>query len=291
MYSLAVVLNKKADEVKLSTAMARLVEEDPTLRASQDPQTHELVLSGIGELHLRITLEKLKNRFGLDVTARQPTIAYRETVTGRAEGHHRVKKQTGGAGQFAEVFLRVEPLARGSGYEFVDDVFGGAIPTQYIPACDDGCRDALEHGVIAGFPVHDVRVTVHDGKSHAVDSKDIAFRTAAKFAMKAAMERANPVLLEPIVALQIVVPDKHTGDITSDLKNRRGHVVGVDVSNAMTIVRAQAPLSGLSRYAGQLRAMTGGQGSFVMELSHYDVVPHLAQQKLAAKRKPGDDEE
>jgi elongation factor G len=291
MYSLAVVLTKKADEVKLSTAMARLVEEDPTLRASQDPQTHELVLSGIGELHLRITLEKLKNRFGLDVTARQPTIAYRETITGRAEGHHRVKKQTGGAGQFAEVFLRVEPLPRGSGYEFVDDVFGGAIPTQYIPACDEGCRDALEHGVVAGFPVHDVRVTVHDGKSHAVDSKDIAFRTAAKFAMKAAMERANPVLLEPIVALQVVVPDKHTGDITSDLKNRRGHVVGVDVTNALTIVRAQAPLSGLSRYAGQLRAMTGGQGNFVMELSHYDVVPHLAQQKLAAKRKPGDDED
>jgi elongation factor G len=290
MYSLAVVLTKKADEVKLSTAMARLIEEDPTLRASQDPQTHELVLSGIGELHLRITLEKLKNRFGLDVTARQPTIAYRETITGRAEGHYRVKKQTGGAGQFAEVFLRVEPLPRGSGYEFVNDVFGGAIPTQYIPACDEGCRDALERGVIAGFPVHDVRVTVHDGKSHAVDSKDIAFRTAAKFAMKAAMERANPVLLEPIVTLQIVAPDKHTGDITSDLKNRRGHVIGVDVSNAMTIVRAQAPLSGLSRYAGQLRAMTGGHGSFVMELSHYDVVPHLAQQKLAAKRKPGEEE-
>lgn len=290
MYSLAVVLKNKADEVKLSAAMARLVEEDPTLRAGQDPQTHELVLSGIGELHLRITLEKLKNRFGLDVTARQPTIAYRETITGRAEGHYRLKKQTGGAGQFGEVFLRVEPLPRGSGYEFVDDVFGGAIPSQYIPACDKGCQDALERGVVAGFPVQDVRVTVYDGKSHSVDSKEAAFRTAAKFAMRAAMERARPVLLEPIVALQIVVPDKHTGDITGDLKNRRAQVVGVDVSNATTLVRAQAPLSMLARYAGELRAMTGGQGSFVMELSHYDIVPLAVQQKLASERKPDEEE-
>jgi elongation factor G len=290
MYSLAVVLKNKADEVKLSAAIARLVEEDPTLRAGQDPQTHELVLSGIGELHLRITLEKLKNRFGLDVSARQPAIAYRETITARAEGHFRLKKQTGGAGQFGEVFLRVEPLARGSGYEFVDDVFGGAIPSQYIPSCDKGCQDAIERGVVAGFPVQDLRVTVYDGKSHPVDSKDAAFRTAAKFAMKAAMERASPVLLEPIVALQISVPDMHTGDITGDLKNRRGHVVGIDVSNAVTIVRAQVPLSEIGRYAGQLRAMTGGQGSFVMELSHYDVVPYPVQQKLAAERKAGQDE-
>jgi elongation factor G len=290
MYSLAVVLKNKTDEVKLSAAMARLVEEDPTLRAGQDPQTHELVLSGIGELHLRITLEKLKNRFGLDVTARQPTIAYRETITGRAEGHFRLKKQTGGAGQFGEVFLRVEPLPRGSGYEFVDDVFGGAIPSQYIPACDKGCQDALERGVVAGFPVQDVRVTVYDGKSHPVDSKEAAFRTAAKFAMRAAMERARPVLLEPIVALQIVAPDRYTGDITGDLKNRRAQVVGVDVTNATTLVRAQAPLSLLARYAGELRAMTGGHGSFVMELSHYDIVPHVVQQKLAADRKPQDEE-
>ncbi|HEU4732976.1 MAG TPA: elongation factor G [Kofleriaceae bacterium] len=290
MYSLAVVLKNKADEVKLSAAMTRLVEEDPTLRAGQDPETHELVLSGIGELHLRITLEKLKNRFGLEVTARQPTIAYRETITGRAEGHYRLKKQTGGAGQFGEVFLRVEPLPRGAGYEFVNDVFGGAIPTQYIPACDKGCQDALERGVVAGFPVQDVKVTVYDGKSHAVDSKDAAFRTAAKFAMRDALQRARPVLLEPIVGLQIVVPDKHTGDITGDLRNRRGHVVGVDVSDAMTVVRAQAPLSELSRYAGQLRAMTGGHGSFVMELSHYDVVPHQVQQKIAADRGPGEEE-
>ncbi|HET7504100.1 MAG TPA: elongation factor G [Kofleriaceae bacterium] len=290
MYSLALVLKNKTDEVKLSAAMARMVEEDPTLRAGQDPETHELVLSGIGELHLRIALEKLKNRFGLEVTARQPTIAYRETITARAEGHYRLKKQTGGAGQFGEVFLRVEPLPRGAGYEFASDVFGGAIPTQYIPACDKGCQDALEHGVIAGYPVQDVKVTVYDGKSHAVDSKDVAFRTAAKFALREAIQRARPVLLEPIVALQINAPDKHTGDITGDLRNRRGHVIGVDVSEAMTVVRAQAPLSELGRYAGQLRSMTGGQGSFVMELSHYDVVPQQVQQKIAAERKPRDEE-
>jgi elongation factor G len=290
MYSLAVVLQNKADEVKLSTAMARLVEEDPTLRTVQDGQTHELVLSGLGELHLRITLEKLKNRFGLDVTSRPPTIAYRETITGRAEGHYRLKKQTGGAGQFGEVFLRVEPLARGGGYEFVDDVFGGAIPSQYIPACDEGCQDALQRGVVAGFPVHDLRVTVYDGKSHSVDSKDAAFRTAAKFALRDAMQRANPVLLEPIVALQISAPENHTGDVTGDLKNRRGQVVGVDATNAMTVVRALVPLAEIGRYAGQLRAMTGGLGSFVMELSHYDIVPHLVQQKIAGERKPGADE-
>jgi elongation factor G len=291
MYSVAIVLKNKADEVKLSAALGRIVEEDPTLRAGQDPQTHELVLSGIGELHLRITMEKLKNRFGLEVTAKPPTIAYKETITGRSEGHHRHKKQTGGAGQFGEVFLRVEPLARGSGYEFVDDVFGGAIPHQYIPACDKGCQDALERGVVAGFPVQDVRVTVYDGKSHAVDSKEGAFRIAAKYAMKDAMERAKPVLLEPIVTLQISVPDKYMGDITGDLKNRRGQIVGIDVTDGMTVVRAQAPLSELSRYAGQLRAMTGGQGSFVMELSHYDVVPHLVQQKLAAERKQPEEQE
>jgi elongation factor G len=287
MYSLAVALKNKGEEVKLSAAMARLVEEDVTLRAGQDPQTSELVLSGIGELHLRITLEKLKNRYGLEVVSRPPTIAYRETITGRGEGHYRLKKQTGGAGQFGEVFLRVEPLPRGSGFEFVDDVRGGTIPTQYIPACEKGCNDALEQGVIAGFPVHDVRVTVYDGKSHAVDSKDAAFRTAAKYAMRDGMKRANPVLLEPMVTLEITVPDKHTGDITGDLKNRRGQVVGIDVNDAIATVRAQAPLSELGRYSSQLRAMTGGQGSFLMELSHYDVVPHLVQQKLAAERKPG----
>ncbi|HTJ46505.1 MAG TPA: elongation factor G [Kofleriaceae bacterium] len=287
MYALAVDLKNKADEVKLSSALQRLVEEDPTLRAVQDPQTHELVLSGIGELHLRVTMEKLKNRFNLEVVARQPTIAYKETITGRSEGHFRLKKQTGGAGQFAEVFLRVEPLPRGNGYEFVDEVYGGAIPHNFIPACDKGCQDALERGVVAGFPANDVRVTLTDGKSHSVDSKDASFRTAAKFAMRDAMSRANPVLLEPIVTLEITVPERHVGDITGDLKNKRGHVVGVEVGGAgMVVVRAQAPLAELGRYAGQLRSFTGGQGSFVMELSHYDVVPHAVQQKVAAERKP-----
>jgi elongation factor G len=287
MYALAVELKNKSDEVKLSSALARMVEEDPTLRALQDPQTHELVLSGIGELHLRVTLEKLKNRFNLDATAKQPTIAYKETITGRAEGHYRLKKQTGGAGQFAEVFLRVEPLARGTGYEFIDEVYGGAIPHNYIPACDKGCQDALDRGVVGGFPVQDVRVILYDGKSHSVDSKDAAFRTAAKHAMRDAFSRAAAVLLEPIVTLEITVPERHVGDVTGDLKNKRGHVVGVDTAGTgMTIVKAQAPLSELPRYSGQLRSMTGGQGSFVMELSHYDVVPHAVQQKIAAERKP-----
>ncbi|TMQ11292.1 MAG: elongation factor G [Deltaproteobacteria bacterium] len=290
-YSLALTLKNKADEVKLSAAMGRLVEEDPTLRAGQDPETHELVLSGIGELHLRIALEKLKNRFSLEATGRQPTIAYHETITGNAEGHYRLKKQTGGAGQFGEVYLRVEPLPRGTGFEFVDDVVGGTIPTQYIPACEKGCQDSLDRGVVAGFPVHDVRAIVYDGKSHPVDSKDSAFRTAAKYAMKDAMSKAKPVLLEPIAALEISVPDRYTGDITGDLKNRRGQVVGVDMEGGLTIIRAQAPVAELGRYASQLRAMTGGHGNFTMEVSRYDVVPTLIQQRLSAERKPGEEKE
>jgi elongation factor G len=290
-YSLALTLKNKADEVKLSAAMGRLVEEDPTLRAGQDHETHELVLSGIGELHLRIALEKLKNRFSLEAIGRAPTIAYHETITGNAEGHYRLKKQTGGAGQFGEVYLRVEPLPRGTGFEFVDDVVGGTIPTQYIPACEKGCQDSLDRGVIAGFPVHDVRAIVYDGKSHAVDSKDSAFRTAAKYAMRDAMAKAKPVLLEPIASLVISVPDRYTGDITGDLKNHRGQVIGVDMEGGMTIIRASAPVAELGRYASQLRAMTGGHGNFTMEVSHYDVVPHLVQQKIAADRKPGEEKE
>jgi len=292
MYSLAVSLKKKADEVKLSSALARLVEEDPTLHAGNDPQTHELVLSGIGELHLRLTLEKLKNRFNLEADTRPPAIAYRETITGKAEGHYRLKKQTGGAGQFGEVFLRVEPLPRGSGYEFKDETYGGSIPHQYISSCDHGIQDALDKGVVAGYPVQDVRAIVYDGKSHPVDSKDSAFRTAAKYAMRDAMSKARPVVLEPVCMLEITVPESHVGDVTSDLKPRRGQVVGVEVgADGMTTVRAQVPLGEVGTYSGTLNALTGGQGSFVLEPSHYDAVPHAIQQKLAAEHAPGGTDE
>ncbi len=295
MMSLAVEPNKKNDkndEIKLSGALARLIEEDPTLRAGQDPQTGETVISGIGEQHLKVAIERLESRFHLTLDVKPPKIAYRETITTRAEGHHRLKKQTGGAGQFAEVFLRIEPLPRGAGFEFASEVFGGAIPTQYIPAVEKGVHDALAAGELGGFPVYDVRVVVHDGKSHPVDSKDIAFRTAGKMAFRDACAKAQPVLLEPIVAVEIATPEAYVGDITADLKPRRGRVLGVDTAPAtgMTIVRAHVPLGELAQYGGQLRGLTGGQGSFVVEPSHYDFVPPIVQRRLLAGREGARDE-
>jgi elongation factor G len=294
MMSLAVQPRNKNDEIKLWGALARLCEEDPTLRRAQDAQTGETLVSGIGEQHLKVALERLENRFHLALDVKPPKIAHRETITMRAEGHHRLKKQTGGAGQFAEVFLRVEPLPRGAGFEFASEVFGGAIPTQFIPAVEKGIHDAMAAGPLSGFPVHDVRVVVHDGKSHPVDSKDIAFRSAGKLAFRDAFVKAQPALLEPIVTVEITTPDVHVGEVTADLKPRRGRVLGVEVAPATgtTIIRAQVPLAELSQYGGQLRGLTGGQGSFVMEPSHYDFAPREAQRRLSAKRQAaGEDED
>jgi elongation factor G len=294
MISLAVAPRKKGEEVKLSIALARLCEEDPTLHHAQDPQTGETLISGVGELHLQVAIERVQSRFHIALDVRPPHIAYRETITVRAEGHYRLRKQTGGAGQFAEVFLRVEPLPRGSGFQFASEVFGGAIPTQYIPAVEKGVRDGMAAGGLGGFPVHDVRVVVHDGKSHPVDSKDIAFRTAGKFAFRDAAQKAQPVLLEPIVSVEIATPERHVGEVTADLKPRRGRVVGVDSvpATGTTIIRAQVPIAELSQYGGQLRGLTAGQGTFVMEPSHYDFVPPQVQKKLLAGRKgPVEDED
>jgi elongation factor G len=293
MMSLAVEPKNKSDEIKLSSALARLREEDPTLSAFQDSQTGETQLSGVGELHLRVVLERLENRFHLPLEVKPPKIAYHETITAPAEGHYRLKKQTGGAGQFAEVFLRVEPRARGAGFDFASEVFGGAIPTQYIPAVEKGVRDALRAGTLGGYPVHDVRVVVHDGKSHPVDSKDIAFRTAGKFAFRDAALKAQPALLEPIVTVEIATPERHVGEVTADLKPRRGRVMGVDTvpATGSTIIRAQVPIAELTQYGGQLRGLTAGQGTFVMEPSHYDFVPSQVVKKLLANRKGPQEEE
>src|SRR5215471_1333864 len=293
MMSLALAPKNKNDEIKLSGALARLCEEDPTLRGGQDAVTGETLISGIGEQHLRVALERLESRFHLTLDVKPPKIAYRETVTARAEGHYRLKKQTGGAGQFAEVFLRIEPLPRGAGFAFASEVFGGAIPTQYIPAVEKGIHDAMGSGPLAGFPVHDVRVVVHDGKSHPVDSKDIAFRSAGKLAFRDAFNKAQPALLEPIVVLEISVPDTHVGDVTADLKPRRARIIGVDAaaSGGTTLVRAHVPLAELGQYGGQLRALTGGQGSFVTEPSHYDFAPREVQRRLLAKRQSSEEDE
>jgi elongation factor G len=292
MFSLAIEPRARGDEVKISGALHKLSEEDPTFRSTHDAQTHEIVIHGVGELHLRVMLEKMKNRFNLEVMTKPPKIAYRETITGKAEGHYRHKKQTGGAGQFGEVYLRVEPLERGQGFEFVNDIFGGTIPGQYIPSVEKGVHDVLTNGAIAGYPVQDVRVIVTDGKYHPVDSKDIAFRTAGKYAFRDAITKARPALLEPIVNMEITVPEKYVGDITGDLNGRRGRINGVDtLPGGMSLIRAVAPLAEVMTYNNQLRSVTSGMGSFVMEFSHYDVVPPQAAAKIVAAYKPKEEAE
>jgi len=291
MYGLAVTPKARGDEQKISGTLAKVVEEDPTFKAGMDRQTHELVINGLGELHLRLVLERLRNR-GLEVETTPPKIAYKETITIKAEGHHRHRKQTGGAGQFGEVFLKVEPLERGKGFEFVDEVFGGAIPNQFLPAIEKGVRDVLEQGAIAGYPVQDVRCIIYDGKHHPVDSKEIAFRTAGKVAFRTALTNAKPVLLEPIVNMEITVPEDKVGSITGDLSGKRGRIHGQDfLGGGMAVVKAQAPLAEVMQYQSQLKSVTGGQGSFVMELSHYDPVPAHVQQQIVALYKPKAEEE
>jgi elongation factor G len=242
-------------------------------------------------LHLRLILEKFSRR-GIQVETKPPKIAYKETITQTAEGHYRHKKQTGGAGQFGEVFLRIEPLERGKGFEFVNEVFGGSIPGQFIPAVEKGVHDLIDQGAIAGYALQDIRVAVTDGKHHPVDSKEVAFRTAGKYAFKDAILKAHPVLLEPIVSMEITVPEDKMGAITGDLSGKRGRILGTDiVGGGMAQIKATAPLAEVMQYQSQLKSVTGGQGSFVMELSHYEAVPPYVQQQIAAQYKPKVEEE
>ena len=292
MYSLAITPKSRGDETKISGALVRLAEEDPTFVSKRDNQTKETVISGIGDLHLRLMLEKMKQRFDLEVETKPPKIPYRETITAKAEGHHRHKKQTGGAGQFGEVYLRIEPLERGAGFEFSNDLFGESIPRQYLPAIEKGIRDVLSIGPIAGYEMRDIKVSVYDGKHHPVDSKEVAFRAAGKWAFIDAVQKAKPALLEPIVDLEVTVPASFMGDITSDLAGRRGRIQGQDMlPGNMCIIKAQAPLSEVMQYNSQLRSVTGGQGSYTMELSHYEPVPgNVQQQIIAAAAKTDEDE-
>lgn len=291
MYGLAITPKARGDEGKISQMLQKLAEEDQTFKWATDRQTHEVVIHGLGELHLRLALERMKNR-GLQVDTKPPKIAYRETITMNAEGHHRHKKQTGGAGQFGEVFLKVEPMERGSGFEFANEVFGGAIPGQFIPAVEKGVREVLDTGAIAGYPLQDVKVIVCDGKHHPVDSKEVAFKTAGKYAFIDAIKKAKPVLLEPIVNMEVTVPEDKVGTITGDLSGKRGRIQGQDfVAGGMAVVKAQAPLAEVMQYQSQLKSVTGGQGSFAMEFSHYEPVPPQVQQLIAAQYKPRAEEE
>ncbi len=289
VHGVAIQPRRHGDEQRLWELVQRAVDEDPCLRIEQVAATRETVVMGLGELHLRMLLERLRDVHRFDVETRPPRTAYRETVTARAEGHHRHKKQTGGAGQFAEVFLRVEPLARGAGFEFADVVKGGAIPSSFMQAVEKGVREALAAGVIAGYPVADLRVTVHDGKSHSVDSKDIAFATAARKATWVAVMEARPIVLEPIVDIEIQAPASAMGDIAGDLASRRGQVNGTEAQmGGAMIVRGQAPAAELVAYGSRLNAITSGQGSYTLAFSHYEPAPTAVQNALRREHKPVD---
>jgi len=278
MYGLAVEPKRRGDEQRIFDVLHKLELEDPCFVVERHPLTHETVINGLGELHMRSLLERMTKQYNLEITTKPPKIPYRETVMAKADGHFRHKKQSGGAGQFGEVFLRIEPLARGSGFEFVNDVHGGSIPTQFIPAVEKGIREVLVSGPRAGFPVHDVRVIIYDGKSHPVDSKEIAFSIAGRKAFVDALSKARSVLLEPIVNIEVVVPDGAIGATTGDLSARRGHITGTHgQSGGISTVTAVAPLSELKDYQTRLKSLTGGQGSYSIELSHYEPAPVSTQ--------------
>jgi elongation factor G len=286
MFSLALEPATRGDEQKISNALEKLCEEDPCFKITRDTQTKELVANGLGDLHLRIMLEKMKNRYKLSVTTKEPKIPYRETITTKAEGHYRHKKQTGGAGQFGEVYLRVEPAERNSdpSLQFSWDIFGGSIPGQYEPAVAKGINDVMQNGVVAGFPLQDVTVSIYDGKHHPVDSKEVAFRAAGKGAFTDAVQKAKAVLLEPIVDMEVTVPAENMGDIAGDLASKRGRVMGQDMlPGNYIVVKAQVPLSEVTQYNSQLKSVTGGRGSYSMSLSHYEIVPPNVQQQIIAQ--------
>jgi len=292
MHGLAVEPKKKGDEQRLFEVLRKLELEDPCFKVERHATTNETVIRGLGDLHMRGKLEKLSQQYKMELSTKPPKIPYRETITKVAEGHCRHKKQTGGAGQFGEVFLRVEPLARGKGYEFVDKVKGGVIPSVFIPAVEKGVRMALDSGVIAGYPVHDIRVTVYDGKHHAVDSKEVAFVSAGRKAIIDAFAKAGPIVLEPIVNIEINAPDKFMGDLTSDLSGKRGQVNGTDTAGSdMIAIKGVAPLSELADYQTRLKSVTGGQGAYSIEFSHYAPVPPHTQAQLVSKHKQPEEEE
>tara|TARA_E500000318_G_scaffold1676_8_gene2328 strand:- start:27928 stop:30066 length:2139 start_codon:yes stop_codon:yes gene_type:complete len=294
MYGLAIELKNHADETKFSGALHKLLAEDPSLVIERIAATKQTVMRGLGEMHLRIVLEKFKDQMGIDLDTQPPRVAYKETITAKADGHHRHKKQSGGAGQFGEVYLRVEPLPADheTGFEFVNATVGGSVPRQFMPAIEKGVRQALEHGAVAGYPMQNIRVEVYDGKHHDVDSKEIAFITAGKKAFIDAVNKARPVLLEPFVHLEVTVPSEKMGDIAGDLSTKRGRVQDTQMlPGDMCTVVAEAPVSELQTFSTELKSITGGAGSYTMEYSHDEnTPPHIQQEVIAAFAGHGDDD-
>jgi len=284
MYGLAIKPANDADAQRTSDSLNAMVAEDPSLVLEHNAALNEIVLRGMGELHLRTVLEEILDRYGLEVQTAMPSIAYRETITAAAEGHHRHKKQTGGAGQFGEVYLRIAPLPPGAGFEFTSEVVGGAIPSQYIPAVENGVKQAMASGAVFGYPMQDVKVTVYDGKYHSVDSKEIAFVQAGKKAFLDAVTKARPIVMEPIVDVTFTIPTDCAGGVTGDLSSMRGMVTGTEIlpDNRM-VVTGQAPLKEIQGYHSRLKSLTGGDGSFTMDFSHYAEVPREALGQVAAQ--------
>jgi elongation factor G len=291
MYGLAVQTKTRGQEQKLSTAIHRLTEEDPCFTVEHNQELNETIMRGLGELHMRVMLERMSEKYHVEVDTRPPRIAYRETITRSADGHYRHKKQTGGAGQFGEVFLKIAPKRRGEGFEFINKVVGGSIPTNLIPAVEKGIRQIVDEGAVAGYALQDVEVTVYDGKYHPVDSKEIAFVVAGRNAFLDAIKNAGPQILEPIVTVDVTVPDSVMGDITGNLAGRRARISGTEsLKGGLVTVQADIPLSSLSDYHTELKSLTQGAGSFTMEFSHYDPVPHDVQKQLVDAHKPKNQE-
>ena len=288
--SYAIEPKTRGDEEKISTSLQRLQEEDPTIRYARDAQTQQLLLSGQGQLHIEVTVAKLKRRFGVEVNLKLPRIPYRETITAATEAHGRHKKQTGGHGQFGDCKIRVEPLRRGQDFEFANEIFGGSIPRQFVPAVEKGIHEARSKGYLAGYPMVDFRVTLYDGQFHAVDSNEMSFKMAGRLAFRDAMSRARPTLLEPVMEVEVHAPSEFAGDLMGSLNGRRGRIGGMETRGSATVIKAQVPMAEMLTYEQQLTSATGGRGSYHMEFSHYEEVPaHLHAKVIAAAKAGGGD--
>ncbi|UCD84589.1 MAG: elongation factor G, partial [Deltaproteobacteria bacterium] len=275
----------KSDEEKIATSIAKLQEEDPTIKLQRELQTKEVILMGLGQRHLEVTIEKLKRKYGVEVELTVPKVPYQETIRSKAQAQGKYKKQSGGRGQYGDTWTEVEPLPRGNGFEFVNKITGGVIPRQYIPAVEKGIRETMAEGILAGYPVVDLKATLYDGTFHDVDSSDMAFKIAGALGFKKGFNQADPVLLEPIMSVEISVPDEYTGDVIGDLNSRRGKVIGVEPKEGIQIIKSQVPMSEVLRYEPDLRSMTQGRGAFTMQLSHYEELPsHISEKVIAASK-------
>ena len=278
--SFAIQPKTRGDEDKISNALHRMSEEDPTLHSRYDPETKQLIVAGVGQMHVEVAVERMKRKYNVDVNLLPPRVPYKETVKGRAEVQGKYKKQTGGRGQYGDVWLRVEPLSRSAGFEFVDEIFGGAVPRNYIPSVEKGVRDCMKKGILAGYPVVDLKVTLYDGSYHEVDSSDMAFQIAGSMALQKGFMEAHPILLEPIMNVEVTGPAEQAGDVIGDINGRRGRIVGMEPAGETAAVRAQVPMAEMLNYEPALRSMTGGRGAYAMEFSHYEELPAFLAEKI-----------